>query len=74
LVIIGPDIPFSKEDAFYLLRRREDGKILPSYQWRYCAKRFIVCTKWETKIVFFEDLEWHMANGFGLYKRKSIIK
>ena len=64
-----PKIPFSNQMAFYQLRRRADGKILPSYQWRECVKKFIICTKWEAKTVYFEDLEWFLHNEFGLIKR-----
>jgi hypothetical protein len=70
-VLIAPEIPFSREDAFYPLRGSKDGKIVPSYQWRECVKKFIWCTKWETKRVDFIDLEWFLANGFGLSKRKK---
>jgi hypothetical protein len=69
LVHIAPETPFNREEAFYPLRKREDGKILPSYQWDECKKRFIWCTKWEIKRVYFEDQEWFLANGFGLMKR-----
>lgn len=64
-----PKIPFAREDAFYPLRVRGDGEILPSYQWKECVKRFIVCTRWEKRTVFFEDLSWFKAAGFGLSKR-----
>ncbi len=70
LVLIAPEIPYSREDAFYPLRRGKDGKILPSYQWRECVKKFVVCLKWETRRVEFVDLEWFYANGFGLSKRR----
>ena len=69
MVLIAPDIPFSSEDAFYPLVRTDAG-IVPSYQWRECKTRFIVCTKWEVRRVEFTDLEWFLANGFGLSKRK----
>ena len=74
LVIIAPEIPFANSDAFYPLRRSEDGSIHPSYQWRECASRFIICTEWRMKSVEFRDLEWFMANGFGLTKRKRPVK
>jgi hypothetical protein len=64
-----PKIPFNSQEAFYQLRRREDGKILPSYQWRECVKRFVVCIKWQPKTIYFEDLEWFLHNEFGLIKR-----
>jgi hypothetical protein len=69
--IDSPQIPFSNQKAFYQLRKRIDGKILPSYQWKVCVKRIIVCTKWEMKTVFYEDLTWFMANEFGLMKRPN---
>ena len=69
-MLIAPEIPFSKEDAFYPLRRGLDGKIVPTYQWRQCVKKFVFCLKWETKRVDFNDLEWFYSNGFGLSKRK----
>lgn len=74
LVIIAPEIPFANSDAFYPLRRSKDGTIHPSYQWRECVSKFVVCMKWETKKVEFRDLEWFMANGFGLSKRKRPAK
>lgn len=58
-------------EAFFPLRYREDGKILPSYTWRECKKRFVVCLSWENKIVYFENLEWFQANGFGITKLKK---
>lgn len=65
-----PKIPFNPDGAFFKLRKRKsDGKILPSYQWKECANRIIICLKWETKIVYFEDLEWFFANKYGLMKR-----
>lgn len=72
LVLIAPNIPFSREDAFYPLRRSKADplKIIPTYQWRKCVKRFVWCTKWEVERVEFVDLEWFMANGFGLTKRR----
>jgi hypothetical protein len=42
---------------------------LPSYQWKECTKKILICVRWETKTVYFEDLGWFMANGFGLMKR-----
>jgi hypothetical protein len=70
--ITAPDIPFSRGDAFYPLRRDEQGNIYPSYQYRVCVKKFIGCLKWAPKRIYFKDLEWFFANGFGLYKRKGI--
>lgn len=58
-------------EAFFPLRYRENGKILPSYQWRECVKRIIFCVKWEKKTVYFENLEWFEANGFGLTKLRK---
>jgi hypothetical protein len=74
--IEAPKIPFDPQRAFYPLRRNKEGKVIASYQWRECAKRFIWCTKWETKRIEFNDLEWFYLNGFGLTKRKapSLIK
>jgi hypothetical protein len=66
-----PQIPFSVDKAFFPLRRDVDGKLKPSYQWRVCKKKFVVCIKWEAKRVFFEDLEWFYLNGFGLTKRRK---
>jgi len=72
IILEAPSIPFDREKAFYPLRRDEFGVIRPSYQYRECVKRFVVCLKWETKKVFFTDLEWFYSNGFGLSKRKSL--
>lgn len=72
IVKIGdaPEIPFSREDAFFKLRRDpSDNKIKPSYRWRECVKSFIVCLKWQPKTVYFNDLEWFHAQGMGLMKR-----
>ena len=71
LVQIAPDIPFNKDEAFFPLRLRQDGKILPSYQWRQCTKRFVVCVKWEKRTVYFEDLSWFYSNEYGLTKQKK---
>ena len=71
LVQIAPDIPINKDEAFFPLRRREDGKILPSYFWKVCKRRVIFCLKWEEKKVFFEDLEWFLSNEYGLTKRRK---
>ena len=67
----GPEIPFNREDAFYPLRENPTtGNIVPSYSWRECTKRIIVCMKWTPKIVYFEDMSWFQANDFGLTKRQ----
>lgn len=72
LVLIAPEIPFSREDAFYPLRRNKEGRITPSYQWRKCTKKFIWCTQWTPYTLDLESsLEWFYANGFGLTKRKK---
>ena len=64
-----PEIPFHSDNAFYPLRKNPEGKILPSYMWQECAKRFIVCLEWKYKVMYFEDLEWFYAGEFGLAKR-----
>jgi hypothetical protein len=74
LVLIAPEIPFNPEEAFFPLRVNKEGLILPTYQWRECAKRFIWCTKWIEKRVEFKDLSWFHAQGFGLSKRKGPTK
>lgn len=75
LVLISPDIPFSKEDAFYPFRRDpSDGKIKPSYQYRECVKKILWCTKWATKTIFFSDLEWFLANSMGVSKPNNLNK
>jgi hypothetical protein len=71
LIHIAPDIPFNKDQAFFPLRLNEDGKILPSYQWRVCAKKVIFCLKWEKRIVYFDDLSWFHANEYGLSKQRK---
>lgn len=71
LVHIAPDIPFNKDEAFFPLRQNPEGKIVPSYQWRECVKRFVVCFKWEKKLIYFEDLSWFYANEYGLTKRRK---
>jgi hypothetical protein len=73
LVMIRPDIPFDPENAFFPLRRRpSDGKIMPSYQFNECRKRFILCVKWEKVTVFFEDLEWFHQLNYGLVKMPKL--
>jgi hypothetical protein len=75
LIAQPPEIPFDRERAFFPLRINiATGNTVPSYQWRVCVKRFVVCLKWEAKTVYFEDLEWFRLNSFGLSKRRSIIK
>lgn len=64
-----PEIPFNRDGAFFPLRYK-DGKLVPSYQWKVCVKEIVVCLKWETKTVYFEDLEWFYLNDFGLTKRR----
>ncbi len=71
IVLIAPDIPINPEEAFFPLRRFKDGTIGPTFQWSECVKRFIVCTKWKDKRVEFPDLEWFLANGYGLSKLKK---
>ena len=65
-----PEIPFNRDGAFFPLRHK-DGKLVPSYQWKVCVKQVIVCLKWETKTVYFENLEWFYLNDFGLSKRRK---
>jgi hypothetical protein len=66
-----PDVPFNPDSAFFPLRKDVDGLIYPSRQWRVCKKSFIWCLKWEVKKVYFKDLEWFLANGYGLSKRRK---
>ena len=74
-VIVPPEIPFDRNNAFFPLRiNPETGNTVPSYRWRVCSKKFVVCLKWEPKTVYFEDLEWFRLNDFGLSKRKSLLK
>lgn len=70
-VLVTPEIPFNIEEAFFPLRLNKDGKIVPSYQWNVCVKKFIVCLKWEKKTVYIEDLSWFKDHDFGLTKRKK---
>jgi hypothetical protein len=74
MVLIAPDIPFDNQEAFYPYRRsKKDPKIIvPTFQWRECVKRFIVCIKWENKRVEFHDLEWFHANDFGACKQPRL--
>jgi hypothetical protein len=64
-----PDIPFTPEKAFFPLRINPQGKIVPSYLWRECVSKFVVCLKWKNKIVYFESLEWFYSSEYGLMKR-----
>lgn len=64
-----PEIPVNSDNAFFPLRKSPQGKIVPSYSWDECASRFIVCLKWKTKIMYFDELEWFYASEFGLMKR-----
>lgn len=67
----GPDVPFNPDSAFFPLRKDVNGIIYPSRQWRACKKSFIWCIEWEVKKVYFKDLEWFLANGYGLAKRRK---
>jgi hypothetical protein len=69
-----PYIPFAIDEAYLKLRRDEYGIIRPSYRFKECEKRILVCVKWKIKTVWFNELEWFMINGWGLSKRKSLIK
>lgn len=65
-----PEIPFTLDKAFLPLRyNKENNKIVPSYSWDECMKRFVVCLKWQRKIHYFNDLEWFYVNEWGLTKR-----
>lgn len=69
----GPDIATDPESAFFPLRiDPSDNKIKPSFQSKVCVKTFIICVKWEKITLFFEDLSWFRANGFGLKKIEHI--
>lgn len=57
------------DKAFLPFRRREDGKILPSYQWKECERRIIVCVKWSKKIIWFENYEYFLEGDYGVVKR-----
>lgn len=70
-VLIAPEIPFNKDEAFFPLRYNKNGVIVPSYKWEVCTKRFIICLKWEDKIIYFEDLTWFKDHEFGLTKRRK---
>lgn len=71
VVHAAPEIPINPDVAFFPLRMNEQGKIMPSYQWRECVRRFVICTKWQLKTVYFEDLSWFYANDYGVTKRKK---
>jgi len=73
LVHFAPDIPFPAQDAFFPIEKDLSGVY---YSWRECAKRFIVCLKWEQKKVSFkfndqETMKFFKANDFGFKKRES---
>lgn len=71
MVLVAPDIPYDAHEAFYPLRRDpRDGIIKPSFQHRVCEKRILVCIKWIKKTVYFANLEWFYAGGFGLKRLK----
>ena len=73
LAIKAPDIAYQPEKAFYPLRLDpSDGKIKPSYQNDICIKEFVVCWKYEKRLLYFPSLEWFLHNGFGLYKIPDI--
>jgi hypothetical protein len=67
-----PEIPITPEKAFFPLRINPQGKIVPSYAWRECTRKLVVCLKWKQKIIYFEDLEWFYAGEYGLMKRPSL--
>lgn len=62
---VNPNLP---SDSFLPLRKRDDGKILASFQYKECTKRIVFCVKWQKKTIYFEDLEFFYMNGWGLYK------
>lgn len=64
-----PKIPIEIEEAFLPFRMREDGLILPSYQWRECVKKFVICVKWKKQTVFFEDFGFFLDGDYGVTKR-----
>jgi hypothetical protein len=69
----GPDIRTNPESAFFPLRLDKfDNRIKPSFQTRVCVKKFIICTEWQLRTIFFDDLSWFKANGFGLKKIEHI--
>lgn len=69
----GPNIATDPESAFFPLRiDPSDNKIKPSFQSQVCVKTFIVCIKWEKRTLFFDDLSWFRATGFGLKKIEHI--
>lgn len=67
-----PEIGFDPQGAYYPLRVNESGEILPSFQYRYCAKKALfICLKWKIKREFF-PLDWFYLNDFVLIKRPKI--
>ncbi len=69
----APDIAYQPEKAFFPLRLDpSDNKIKPSFQNEICVKKFIMCLKWEKRLLFFPDLTWFHMNGFGLMKLPDI--
>jgi hypothetical protein len=73
LVHFAPDIPFPVDKAFFPIEPDLSGVY---YSWRECAKRFILCVKWEQKKISFkfndpEAMKFFKANDFGFIKRKS---
>lgn len=69
-----PKIPIDTDAAFFPLRiQPETGKILPSYQTMVCIRKFLIC-QWKKKTIFFEDLSWFEANGYGLKKEENPFK
>lgn len=72
LVHIAPDIPFPTDDAFFPMEKDLSGVY---YSWRECAKRFVICIKWQQKKVSFkfndpEMMGFFKANDFGFKKRE----
>ena len=71
--IPAPDIGVQPDKAFFPLRLDpSDNKIKPSFQSQVCVKKFVICLKYEKRTLFFSDLEWFYANGFGLSKLPEI--
>lgn len=61
-------------EAHYPLRRskKDPAKIVPTFQWRECVKRFIWCTKFEAKRLELDDkMEWFLANKFKLVRENG---
>jgi hypothetical protein len=73
LIQVNPEIPFPTDLAFFPIDPDLDGVY---YSWRECARRLVICVKWEHKKVKFlfsdkEMMRFFKNGDFGFKKRQN---